>query len=259
MADGGKLPSHDGKLQLVLPMPQSTKLLIPPSLSPVLSTHLITYSLIIFMSIRSFNAQQGFNFIMASAKLLPPSIHLISAISLLSYNCHKHIRSTISRFSCVVPSLTKQSYKDFKSVQRVISSRLSCRIFSIVALIAAPVSNLWAILYSLDTKTLCVTHLHLINDQQRMLALLSLSISVIIKPIQENRSWLLAKDKSIKIINLRESLLILSWTKRSPREGLSIYHYNHLLSYLIYSFFRLIICATKEKLKGAFSWQTVAI
>jgi len=34
-----------------------------------------------------------------------------------------------------------------------------------VALIAAPVSNPWAIPYSLDTKTLCVTRLHLIDNQ----------------------------------------------------------------------------------------------
>src|SRR6266702_8659846 len=114
MANGGRLPSYDGKLRsrdgkvrLVLPVPRSTKSLILPSLSFVLSTHSVTYSLTIFMSIRSFNAWQGFNFIIASAGLLPPSIHLISAISLLLYNYHKHIRSTISRFSCVVPSLTK--------------------------------------------------------------------------------------------------------------------------------------------------------
>lgn len=53
----------------------------------------------------------------------------------------------MSRFSCIVPSLIRQSYRDFESVQRMIGSR-SCRIFSIVALIAASVSNPWAILYS---------------------------------------------------------------------------------------------------------------
>src|SRR6266581_4738774 len=51
------------------------------------------------------------------------------------YNCHKHIRSTISRFSYIILSLTKQSYKDFESVQRVINNHLSYRIFLIVALI----------------------------------------------------------------------------------------------------------------------------
>src|SRR6266702_1771257 len=137
---GGKLRSRDGKVWLVLPVPRLTKSLIPPSLSSVLSTHLVTYSLTIFVSIKSFNAWQGFNFIIASTGLLPPSIHLISAISLLLYNCCKHIKSTINHFSCVVPSLTKQLYKDFKSVQRVINSHLNCKIFSIIALIIAPVS-----------------------------------------------------------------------------------------------------------------------
>ena len=120
---------------------------------------------------------------MVSVGLLPLLIHLISAISLLLYDCCKHIRSTISRFSCVVLSLTKQLYRDFESVQRVIGNRSSCRIFSMVALITTLVLNLWAILYSSDAKTFYITYLHLMDDQWRMLALLSLSISVMIKPI----------------------------------------------------------------------------
>src|SRR6266702_5188040 len=105
---GGKLRSRDGKVRLVLPVPCSTESLIPPSLSSVLSTHSVTYSLTIFMSIKSFNAWQGFNFIIVSARLLPPSIHLIFVISLFLYDYHKHIKSTMSRFSCVVLSLIKQ-------------------------------------------------------------------------------------------------------------------------------------------------------
>src|SRR6266568_3459904 len=113
---GGKLRSRDSKVRSFLPVPRSTKSLIPPSLSPVLSTHSVTYSLTIFMSIRSFNAWQGFNFIMVSTGLLPPLIHLIFAISLFLYDYYKHIRSTISHFSCIILSLIKQSYRDFKSV-----------------------------------------------------------------------------------------------------------------------------------------------
>jgi hypothetical protein len=99
----------------------------------------------VFVSIRSLSAWQGFDLVIASTGLLFLSIHLISAISLCSYDCRKHIRSTISRFSCVVPSLTKQSYSDFESVQSVISSCSSCKILSMVVLIVAAVSNLWAI------------------------------------------------------------------------------------------------------------------
>src|SRR6266700_7392678 len=101
---GGKLRSRDGKVRLFLPVPRSTKSLIPPSLSSVLSTHSVTYSLTIFMLIKSFNAWQGFNFVIASTGLLPPSIHLILAISLLLYNYYKYIRLTISHFFCVVLS-----------------------------------------------------------------------------------------------------------------------------------------------------------
>ena len=148
MAGNGRLPSRDGKLRscdgkvrLLLPVPRSTESLIPPSLSLVLFTHLVTYNLTIFVSIRSFNAWQGFNFVIAFIGLLPPSTHLISIISFLLYNYHKHIRSTMSRFSCVVLSLTKQLYKDFELIQRVIGNYLSCRIFLIIALIITLVSN----------------------------------------------------------------------------------------------------------------------
>ena len=142
MVDGGRLPLYNSKVRLVLPIPQLTELFIPPSLSPILSTHLVTCSLTIFILIRSFNAYYCFNFIIASIGLLPPLIYLIFAISLLLYNYYRHIKLTISRFFCIILSLTRQLYKDFKLVQRVISSYLSYRIFLIVALIAALVLNL---------------------------------------------------------------------------------------------------------------------
>ena len=202
-------------------------LFVPAFMSSPFFTHLVTYSLIVFILIRSFNAWQGFNFVMASVGLLPLLIHLIFAISLLLYNCYRHIRLTINRFFCIVLSLTKQLYRDFELVQRITSNHLSCRIFLMVALITALVSNPQAIPYSSDAKTLHITHLHLINNQWRMLALLSLSISIMIKPIWEDRLQLLIKNKSIKIISLRESLFISSQIKQSPQEGLLIYHYSY--------------------------------
>jgi hypothetical protein len=134
------------------------------SLSPVLFTHLVTCSLTVFVLIKSFSAWQGLNFIIAFVGLLPLLIYLISAISLLLYNCCKYIKLTISHFSCVILSLTKQLYRDFESVQRVIGSYSSCRIFLIIALITALVFNPYAILYSLDAKTLYITCLYLIDD-----------------------------------------------------------------------------------------------
>jgi hypothetical protein len=130
----------------------------------ILSTYSVTLNLTIFVSIKSFSAWHGLDFVMASAGLLLPLIHFTSVISLLSYDCRRHIRSTISRFSCVVPSLTKQSYKDFESVQRISGSEIH-RIFLIVNLIAAPILNPYTIPYSSDAKTLRVTLLHLIDDQ----------------------------------------------------------------------------------------------
>ena len=85
-----------------------------------------------------------------------------------------------------------------------------------VALITVLVLNLWAILYNSNTKTLYITCLHLIDNQWTILTLLFLSVSTIIKPIQDKRLQLLVKDESVKIINLKESLLVLSWTKQSP-------------------------------------------
>jgi hypothetical protein len=153
----------------------------------ILSTHSVTLNLTVFVSIKSFSAWHGLDFVMASVGLLLPLIHFTSAISLLSYDCHRHMRSTISRFSCVVPSLTKQSYKDFESMQRMSRSEIH-RIFLIVDLIAAPILNPYTILYSSNAKTLCMTLLHLIDNQWIMLALLSLSTSMITKLICDERS-----------------------------------------------------------------------
>jgi hypothetical protein len=63
----------------------------------------------------------------------------------------------------VVPSWTRQSYKDLELVQSM-SGRLTCKILSIVDLIAAPISKLCAMLYNSEANTLLVTLLHLIED-----------------------------------------------------------------------------------------------
>ena len=54
-------------------------------------------------------------------------------------------------------------YKDFKSVY-IIRGIVILRTKLIVNLIAAPILNPWAILYSLDAKTLLIIHLYLIKD-----------------------------------------------------------------------------------------------
>jgi Txe/YoeB family toxin of Txe-Axe toxin-antitoxin module len=69
----------------------------------------------------------------------------------------------MSRFSCVVLSLTRQSYNDLELVQRT-SSKLILKILSIVNLIEALMLKLWAIAYSFKANTLLVTLLHLVED-----------------------------------------------------------------------------------------------
>ena len=64
----------------------------------------------------------------------------------------------------MVLSLTRQLYKDFKSVY-IIKGIVVLKTRLIVNLIAAPMSNLWAIPYSSDARTLLVMRLHLIKDQ----------------------------------------------------------------------------------------------
>jgi hypothetical protein len=70
--------------------------------------------------------------------------------------------SIISRFSCVVPNLTKHSYNDLEFVQRT-SGKSILSTLSIVDFTKALMSKPWVILYSFKAKTLLVTLLHLIE------------------------------------------------------------------------------------------------
>jgi hypothetical protein len=116
------------------------------------------------MSIRLIKALQSFDFVIASARLMFSSIHLISAISLLSYDCLRHIRSIIKRFSFVVSSLIKQSKRDFESMKRINDKEI-CSIRSMIDLIIASTSKSLIIAYSSIANTLLVIRLHLIDDQ----------------------------------------------------------------------------------------------
>ena len=69
----------------------------------------------------------------------------------------------IKRFSYIVPSWTRQLYKDFELVQRI-SGRLTYKILSSVDLIAVPILKLYTILYNFKVNTLLVTLLYLIKD-----------------------------------------------------------------------------------------------
>jgi hypothetical protein len=64
-----------------------------------LSTHSIVFKVILFVSISLLRASQAFDLVIASAGFESPSTHLISAIKRRSYDCLKHIKSTMSLFS----------------------------------------------------------------------------------------------------------------------------------------------------------------
>ena len=107
------------------------------------STHSSTSNYIVFVSINYLRAFEDFvfDFVIASAGFELPLIHLTSAISLRLYACRRHIMSIINRFSCVVPSFTRQSYNNLESVQRT-SGKSIPNILSIVDLIEALISKL---------------------------------------------------------------------------------------------------------------------
>ena len=85
----------------------------------VLSTHPSRVSSRRLVSISFCNASHPLSLIIASAGFLSPLTHRISVISRRSYDCLRHRRSIINRFSCVVPSLTRHSYKDLESIHVV--------------------------------------------------------------------------------------------------------------------------------------------
>jgi hypothetical protein len=63
----------------------------------------------------------------------------------------------------VVPSRTRQLYRDFESVQRT-SGKSTCKTLSSVDLTIAAISKPCAMLYSSKASTLLVTLLYLIDD-----------------------------------------------------------------------------------------------
>ena len=121
--------------------------------------------------------------------------------------------SIISLFSCVVPSLTKQSYNDFESVHSTAGIRGSFNvsiIFWSVVRRAIALSKPLTMPYNSLASTLRVTRLHLLEFQCTILPLISKSkfvisfvrvstASTIRKPSWEDMSVLFAKEPSVKI------------------------------------------------------------
>jgi len=97
---------------------------------------------------------------------------------------------------------------------------LSCN--STIALIAAPMSKLWAIAYNLEASTLLVILLHLTKDQWTIFALFNESASTRMYPIYNKRSLLFANTELVNISSYNIS--ISSLTKFKPLIRFLIYH-----------------------------------
>jgi hypothetical protein len=151
------------------------------------STHSVISRLMLFVTITVFNVDDVFVLIMKSIELLLLWIHLISIISRLSYDWRRLMTSIIRRFSWVVLSLTKQSYRDFESMQRI-SEMLISNILLNVLLITTSMSKLWVISYNSAISTLRVTRLHLMNDQCMILTWLFESARHMTYSIWDERS-----------------------------------------------------------------------
>jgi hypothetical protein len=176
---------------------------------------------------------------------------MILVIRRLSYAWRKHKMSIIRCFSCVVPNFTRHSYSDLESVHSARGKLSICSINSIVCLIEALVSKLWAIPYNSDASTLRVIRLHFVDDQYKMFVLSCLSVSTIIYPICDEWSGLLAKEESVNTSSHRESAARFRGTNRSPLVALSVCQSKRLLSFSISPFWGFITCATADKLNAA--------
>ena len=167
----------------------------------------------------------------------------------------------IRRFSFVVLSFTRHSYKEYKSVQitRGIKGSLICSvtILSVVA-IAMPMLKLLTTLQISKASTLRVTRLHFVELQQitlpqivKLLALVDLLTSVRTKPSCKLRSLLLAKELSTKTVNLAS--IRLTVTQRRPQLRFSVCHFRRLLSALMSLSNRFCALAATDRLNNASS------
>jgi hypothetical protein len=106
-------------------------------------TYSSTSNYIIFVSTSRLRAFEDFvfDFVIAFARFELPLIHLTFTISLRSYACRRHIISIISRFSYIIPNLTKHLYNNLEFVQRI-SGKSILSTLSIVNFTKALISKL---------------------------------------------------------------------------------------------------------------------
>ena len=117
--------------------------------------------------------------------------------------------------------------------------------------------NLQAITQSSKASTLLVTLLHLINNQQIILALYNASSNTSTYPIYNKRSLLLVNKALVKVS--RYNILMSNLINARPFIRLLIYSYSYLLSAVTSFFLGLITQVVKERLKKASGWHIEAI
>jgi hypothetical protein len=133
--------------------------------------HSIVFRLIRLMSIIVFNAENDLLFIIESTKLLLSWIHFISVISHFLYDCFRVITFIINRFSTVIFSRVKQSYKDLLSMTSIREMRM-LSIFVKIAFNIESTSKSWIIANNSIAKTLRVIRLYFIENQCKIFVVL---------------------------------------------------------------------------------------
>ncbi len=132
----------------------------------------------------------------------------------------------INRFFVMMSNLTRQSYKDLKSVTKISEMRSSILLRVIFKIEST--SNSWIIAYSSAASTLRVTRLHLIDDQCMIFAENVESAKQTTYSIWDERSRLFANETSMNITSLRIDRFRLTYL--SSRCWFFICHFNRLFN-----------------------------
>jgi hypothetical protein len=109
------------------------------------------FMLFVLMSINVFKIENVLILIIKLIELLISCIHFIFVIFRRSYHCRKFITFIMKRFFCVVSNLIKQSYNNFKSMQKTKNTKRS-KIANNVVLRTASRSKSWVNAYTCITS-----------------------------------------------------------------------------------------------------------
>jgi hypothetical protein len=218
-----------------------------------------TIIFISFILISFYSEEFGAAFVITSAGLIAPAIHLIFTSLRRLYIYRSIIISIINFFFFIVPSLTMHSYNKKKSVQTTIGRERSIpnylKIWIINVAIEYPALISATILYISEARINLVMRLFLVELYVIRLPrsfTLSLSSCVLLPssityPICDDKSLLLTNNPSTNTYILAVFRLIS--TNFRPYYILFIYYSSLLFSILISSGDGLVIWAATDKSK----------